>query len=282
MTAKKINNLDAYRKEVFQSPFMGAFFALDQAAAFEAHLREQTKTQKNRDNAALRRDARMQFWTALREQTSSVQDLEQRLNAIPDDILNHYKKNLSGPGGPAKKLKSTLTMAFSEQGKRSYGMRSTTHHSPIGEGTNWGGWDGTRASSRLGLKIPAAQSPNELMRLAEKESGMCTEMNNYVLFAKDWPFVAQNALWLVLNEVIQSRPTLLTGEVNKDHAQFLADIEHASLQCTGMSYGVLKSMVDSLGVDLPAFNSMVDQYKMQAASGPALSLPPNMLDEPTI
>lgn len=173
-------------------------------------------------------------------------------------------------------------MTFSEQGKRSYGMRSTTHHSPIGQESNWGGWDKTRASSRLGLKIHPAQSPNELMRLAEKESGLCTEMSDYVLFANDWPFVAQNVLWLVLNEKIQSRPTLLTGEVNQDHAQFLEDVEHASLQCTGMSYGVLKSMVDSLGVDLLAFNNMVNQYKMQAASGPSLSLPSNILDAPGI
>lgn len=282
MTAKTTNKLDAYRKEVFQSPFTGAFFALDQSAAFEKHLREQTKNQQNRDNAASKRDARMHFWATLREQASSVQDLEARLAVVPEDILTHYRKNLSGPGGPAKKLKSILTMAFAEQGKRSYGMRSTTHHSPIGEESNWGGWDETRPSSRLGLKIPAAQSPNELMRLAEKESGLCTEMNNYVLFAKDWPFVAQNTLWLVLNEKIQSRPTLLTGEVNKDHAQFLADVEYASLQCTGMSYGVLKSMVDSLGVDLPAFNNLVDQYKRHAASGPAFSLPPSILDEPSV
>lgn len=280
MNAKKPNKLDAYLTQSFQSPYTGAFFALSDASAFEKHLREHAKIQKHRASVATKKKDRVAFWAALREQTSSVQDLERRFKELPVDLVQHYKQQLPGPGQRARK--SALAMGFSEQGKRSYGMRSTTHHCPLGEDTNWGGWDETRASSRLALKIPAAESPNELMRLAEKESGLCTEMNNYVLFAKDWPFVAQNALWLVLNGSIQSRPTLLTGETNKDHAQFLADVEHASVQCTGMAYNELKSMVDSLGVDAVAFQRMVEQYKTQASSTlpPTLGLPSNLLDEP--
>ena len=108
MTTKTTSKLDAYRKEVFQSPFTGAFFALDQSAAFEKHLREQTKNQKTRDNTASKRDARIHFWTALREQTSSVQDLEHRLAAIPEDILNYYKKKPAWTWQPIEKIQIDL------------------------------------------------------------------------------------------------------------------------------------------------------------------------------
>lgn len=280
MTAKKPIQLDACRTQVFQSPHTGAFFALDQDASFEHHLRQHVTNQKKRDSAADRKEARLAVWAQLRQQTSSVRDLEQRLKDLPADVVHHYKKLLLGQRAKT----SNLSMAFSEQGKRSYGMRGATHHSPLGEDSNWGGWDKTRASSRLGLKIPAAESPNELMRMAEKESGLHPERDGYVLFAKDWPFVAKQILWEVLQGKIRSAPTLLTGEPNQNHPQFLADVEHASVQCTGMPYAMLKSMVESLEIDVHGFNHMAAQYKAPSLpdAPPTFGLPTDILDEPNL
>ena len=78
MTAKKPIQLDACRTQVFQSPHTGAFFALEQDASFEPHLRQHATNQKKRDSAAARKEARLAVWAQLRQQTSSVRDLEQR------------------------------------------------------------------------------------------------------------------------------------------------------------------------------------------------------------
>lgn len=252
---KKIDT-DQYLTQAFKSPYTGELYSTSNKAVFVKHLNKERKLKEEREHARNAQTRRIEAWTNLRNAATCVEDIPALLQALPDEINEHYRKTAFFR--PPADFRFNLTINTVSPHVHHV---SITHESPLKDNTNWGGRDKEKAVSMLGITGSANENLNYGFSEAKRESGLSVCNSQFTLFAMDWPFVAKMAL----KAAFAGRLPVPSDTHNPNSKRHFEDLNVFSNTHTGMSYSELCGLRDTLGLNESDLDRMMSEHALGQA-----------------